>query len=215
MACAEKYKRTVMPQEQHPGKAAPMSRSNGRPQVARQQVGRPTTWWPRAGWGTVRGFGIQDRGNGRVNLSFYFVPDDGSQPELIEIMDTIVSKEIGEYARGIKRGDDFTIKVSAETMAKAARTFQEINQMELSKRKIMFADRTDVDGDAGWTWTPDYTLVPVAPGLLSLSSPAHREVTAANLECPVAQVPEQPRVQHQSAATAATRCVLERPAVTV
>jgi len=171
MACAEKYKRTVMPQEQHPGKAAPMSRSNGRPQVARQQVGRPTTWWPRAGWGTVRGFGIQDRGNGRVNLSFYFVPDDGSQPELIEIMDTIVSKEIGEYARGIKRGDDFTIKVSAETMAKAARTFQEINQMELPKRKIMFADRSDIDGDAGWTWTPGYTLVPAAPGLLSLSSP--------------------------------------------
>jgi hypothetical protein len=76
-------------------------------------------------------------------------------------------REMGEYARGIMRGKCLTIKVSAQGMAEAERIFQRINQMELSECKAMFADRSDVDGDAGWTWTPNYTLVKAAPGLFN------------------------------------------------
>lgn len=132
----------------------------------RTQASKPPEWWPRAGWGTVRGYRIENR-DGRVNLAFYFVPDDGSKPRLVQITDTFPPEELGEYARCIMHGDDdLTIKVSAESVARAERTFQGINQMELSKRKIMFADRSDIDGDCGWAWTSDYTLVKVAPGLL-------------------------------------------------
>lgn len=131
------------------------------------EVGKPPKWWPRAGWGTVRGYRFANRGNGRADIAFYFVPDDGSQPQLMELRNTVPLKEFGEYARGIKQGDSFTIKASAKTMAEVAQTFQRINQMELSKRKIMFADHNDLAGDAGWAWRPDYTLVPVAPGLLN------------------------------------------------
>ena len=75
--------------------------------------------------------------------------------------------EMGEYARGMVRGKGLTIKVSVQGMAKAERIFQELNQMELSKRKAMFANRSDIDGDAGWTWTSNFTLVKAAPGLLN------------------------------------------------
>jgi hypothetical protein len=163
--CAQKYIRTNFPQDySSPAsrRAAPMPRDN-----ATTEVGKPSKWWPRAGWGTVRGYRFAGQGNGRGDLIFYFAPDDGSQPQLIELTDTVPLKEIDEYARGIMQGDNFTIKVSAKSMAEVAQTFQQINQMDLSKRKKLFADRSDIDGDAGWTWTPDYTLVPVAPGLLN------------------------------------------------
>jgi hypothetical protein len=62
-------------------------------------------------------------------------------------------KELGEYARGIMQGDNFTVKVSVESAARAERLFQQINRMELSKRKAMFVDRSDIDGNAGWSWT--------------------------------------------------------------
>jgi hypothetical protein len=133
------------------------------PNNFRTQVSKPPQWWPRAGWGTVRGYRVENW-DGRVDLSFQFVPDDGSEPRLVKITDTVPPEELGEYTRGIMRWDDFTIKVSAEGMAEAEHTFQRINQMELSKRKIMFADRSDIDGDCGWAWTSDYTLVKVAPG---------------------------------------------------
>lgn len=74
---------------------------------------------------------------------------------------------MGDFARCILRGDNLTVKVSAATMADVERTFRKINQMPLDQRQIMFADRSDLDGDAGWTWTSDYTLVKIAPGLVN------------------------------------------------
>jgi hypothetical protein len=76
-------------------------------------------------------------------------------------------RELGEYARGVMQGDNFTVKVSVDSMAQAEANFQRINRMDLFKRKVMFADRSEIDGDAGWSWTSDYTLMKVAPGLLN------------------------------------------------
>jgi hypothetical protein len=108
----------------------------------------------------VRGFG-----RNREGFRFYWVPDDGSQPQLFELPG-VPARELGEYARGIMQGDNFTIKVSADSMARVAETFQKINRMDLPDRRTMFANRSDLDGDAGWAWMPDYTLAVVAPGLL-------------------------------------------------
>ena len=157
--CAAKHLRTISP----PMRPAPLPRGGASVprDNARMNIGTPPHWWPRAGWGTVRGFARNGEG-----FRFYWVPDDGSQPRLFELPG-VPARELGEYARGVMQGNDFSIKVSAESMADVAQTFQQLNQMELSKRKIMFADRTDLDGDAGWTWTPDYRLVPVAPGLVT------------------------------------------------
>jgi hypothetical protein len=163
--CAQKYIRTNFPQAhspQAPRRTAPVPRNN----VA-AEVPKPPKWWPRAGWGTVRGYRIARKGNGRADLRFYFVPDDGSQPRIIELSDVVPLKEMGEYARGIMRGNNFTVKASAETMAQTKQTFQNINRMNLSERKKMFAVDNDLSGDAGWAWTPEYKLVPVAPGLVS------------------------------------------------
>ena len=145
----------------HAGREVPTFQNTAKP-----DIGKSPKWWPRGGWGTVRGYRSENRQNGRVDLSFYFVPDDGSKPRRIELTDTVPRKEIGEYARGIMQGDNFTIRVSVEGMARAESLFKQINEMEFSKRKAMFADRSDIDGDAGWSWTSDYTLVKVAPGLL-------------------------------------------------
>jgi hypothetical protein len=145
----------------HAGSEVPVFRDSAKP-----KVDKPLQWWPRAGWGTVRGYRIENNQGGRVSLSFYFVPDDGSEPRQVVLTNTVPMKELGEYARGIMRGDNFTVKVSVESMARAESLFQQINGMEFSERKAMFADRTDIDGDAGWSWTSDYRLVKVAPGLL-------------------------------------------------
>jgi hypothetical protein len=157
--CAQKYICANFPQTHsptRPRRMAPIPRNN-----ITAEAPKPPQWWPRAGWGTVRRFARNGEG-----FRFYWVPDDGSQPQLFELPG-VPARELGEYARGVMQGDNFTIKVSAKSMAEVAQTFQRINQMDLSKRKVIFADRTDLDGDAGWTWTPDYTLVPVAPGLLN------------------------------------------------
>jgi hypothetical protein len=139
---------------------APVPRSSGV-----TETGRPPTWWPRAGWGTVRGLRAGRRGNGRADLSFYFVPDDSSAPQLIQLADTVAPQELGEYARGIMRDGHFTVKVSAASMAETERLFQTINQMGPPERKHMFASLNGLDGDAGWACMPNYTLVKVAPGL--------------------------------------------------
>jgi hypothetical protein len=128
---------------------------------------QPLNWRPRAGWGTVRGYRIENSQNGRVNLSFYFVPDDDSQPRRVTLTNTAPMSELGEYARGVMQSNNFTVKVSIDGMAQAESIFQRINRMDLSKRKAMFANRSDIDGDAGWSWTSDYTLMKVAPGLLN------------------------------------------------
>jgi hypothetical protein len=108
----------------------------------------------------VRGFA-----RNREGFRFYWVPDDGSQPRLFELPG-VPAREMGEYARGIMQGDNFTIKAPPGLMAEAKKTYQDINRMDLARRKRMFAVDNDLAGDAGWTWTPDYTVVPVAPGLV-------------------------------------------------
>ena len=157
LECAQKYIRTNFPQTHSPAnprRAAPMPRDHAGPQVA-----RPPQWWPRAGWGTVRGFARNGEG-----FRFYWVPDDGSQPRLFELPG-VPARELGEYARGIMQGDNLTIKATPDLMAEAKKTYQEINRMDLARRQRMFAVDNDLAGDAGWAWTPDYTVVPVAPGL--------------------------------------------------
>ena len=133
---------------------------------ATAERGDPPAWRPRAGWGTVRSLRIASRGNGRADLSFYFVPDDGGEPQLVELIDSVPPQELGEYARGVIGDGQLKIKVDAETMAESNRVFSSINQMGHSKRKKMFADDNDFYVDAGWTWTSDYTLVKAAPGLV-------------------------------------------------
>ena len=159
LECAQKYIRTNFSQvhsPQVPRQTASAPRNN-----VTAEAHRPHQWWPRAGWGTVRGFA-----RNREGFRFYWVPDDGSQPQLFELPG-VPARELGEYARGIMQGDNFTIKVTPDIMAEAKKTYQEINRMDLARRQRMLAVDNDLAGDAGWAWTPDYTVVPVAPGLLS------------------------------------------------
>jgi hypothetical protein len=113
----------------------------------------------------VRGYQARWTGNGRADISFYFVPDDGSEPQLFELSGTAPMAELGEYARGYVQDGKFDIKVSPDTMSDAERSFQRLNSMDLPSRKKMFAGGNDIYSDAGWAWTPDYCLVKVAPGL--------------------------------------------------
>lgn len=46
-----------------------------------------------------------------ADIAFHFVPDDGTQPQLIEITDTLILRELGEYARGIKNGSGFIVRI--------------------------------------------------------------------------------------------------------
>jgi hypothetical protein len=146
---------------------APQARSAPR-NNAGPQAAKPPQWSPRAGWGTIRGYQFQSTGNGRANLRFYFVPDDGSQPRLFDLADMAPLDGMGEYARGVMRDGELKIKVDAETMLQAEQTLHgKINLMDLVARKAMFADGNDVYEDAGWAWTPDYKLAKAAPGLLN------------------------------------------------
>jgi hypothetical protein len=107
-------------------------------------------------------------GGNRFNLSFRFVPDDGSKPVLLSPVDVIPPEEISEYARGIMSGNDVRIKVSLAGLVKAEReVFQEINQLPSAQRVEMHSKGLDLYGDCGWAWTSDYFLMKVAPGLLS------------------------------------------------
>lgn len=82
------------------------------------------------------------------------------------IRDMVLFDGIGEYARGVIHGNDVTIKATPEGRAKAEReVFQRVNNLELSDRKAMYAQRSDIDAICGWAWTSDYTLVKMAPGL--------------------------------------------------
>lgn len=115
----------------------------------------------------MRNYRIQDNGHGTAIVSFLLVPDDGSQPQPFELPGSVPVSEMGDFARCILHGDNLTVKVSAATMADVEQTFCKINQIPLAKRRLMFADRSDLDGDVGWTWTSDYTLVKAAPGLIN------------------------------------------------
>lgn len=166
--CAAKYQRSVGTRP-----APPAQQRQPRPQSAvtpfpcgAPKVGKPPQWWPRAGWGTIRNYRIENDGYGKANISFLFVPDDGGQPQPFDYPNTTRIQEMAEYARGHLRGNNLTIKVSADSMARAEQTFRGINEMPPQKRQLMFAERTDLEGDAGWTWTADYTLAKVAPGLI-------------------------------------------------
>ena len=129
--------------------------------------GVPPQWWPRSGWGTVRDYVVAHDQRGGTKAAFKFVPDDGSEAVSIELTDTSLLAVLGEYARGVMCYGNLTIKVPAESMRKAESAFQGINQLERSKRFMMFADRSDIDGDCGWAWTSDYMLVKVAPGVVT------------------------------------------------
>jgi hypothetical protein len=124
-------------------------------------------WQPRPGWGTIRDYRVlSQKPDGKADISFRFVPDDGSEPRLITMRSMTLFEGLGEYARGIAKGNDVTIKVTPESLAKAERNiFQRINGLELSQRMTMYADQSRLAADAGWAWTSDYTLVKVAPGL--------------------------------------------------
>lgn len=163
LECAAKYQRSVNARP----KTRPQQPSPRRVPQPQPQVGKPPQWWPRAGWGTIRNYRSQGSGHGTATVSFLFVPDDGSQPQPFELPGSVPVSEMGDFARCILRGDNLTVKVSAAMMADVEQTFRKINQMPLDQRRIMFADRGDLDGDAGWTWTSDYTLVKIAPGLVN------------------------------------------------
>jgi hypothetical protein len=60
----------------------PVSKNSARPNAS-----QPPQWWPRTGWETVRGYQAENKGNGRADLRFYFVPDDGSEPQFFELAD--------------------------------------------------------------------------------------------------------------------------------
>lgn len=163
--CAAKYSRSVSARPTGAHAAPQRIASPPEPAPAAPRVGKPPQWWPRSGWGTVRNYREDDIGYGRANVSFLFVPDDGERPRPFDLPGVTSVGEMGEFARGYLRGDNLTIKVSARTMAEAERTFQRVNRMPLPERQRMFAERTDLEGDAGWTWAADYTLVEAAPGL--------------------------------------------------
>jgi hypothetical protein len=150
--------------------APPVSRPRGGASAGPQNtpaptVGPPPQWWPRAGWGTVRGYQTRPSVNGGADQRFCFVPDDGSTPQLFEFTNMALMPGMGEYARGFVRDGNITIKVSGKIMWDAQSSFQKINALDLHGRKAMFANGNDIYGDAGWAWTPDYYLVTAAPGL--------------------------------------------------
>ena len=106
------------------------------------------------------------KADGKADVAFRFVFDDGAEPRLMTIRDMVLFEGIGEYARGVIHGNDVTIKAPPESLARFEREiFQRINNLEFSDRKTMYAQRNNIDAICGWAWTSDYTLVKMAPGL--------------------------------------------------
>ncbi len=127
----------------------------------------PRMWYPRPGWGTVRNYQTRPAANGLIDLEAYFVPDDGSQPQYVTMSGVLPEASMGEYARGTFDGETLEIKVGAEVMREAeADTFRKVNSLPLVQRQQLIADLGSLGGDAGWTVTPEWQLVPTAPGLL-------------------------------------------------
>jgi hypothetical protein len=129
----------------------------------------PPPWRPRPGWGTIRDYKAVPNDQGGTDVTFRFVPDDGSDPILISSPDGAIP-EAGECARGIMVSPGhLNIKVAAASMAAEHTIFEQINAMEPAKRAVMYEAGSDVYGDCGWAWTPDYKLVKAAPGLIESS----------------------------------------------
>jgi hypothetical protein len=125
-------------------------------------------WRGRPEWGTVRNYTQSALSNGRFDISFLFIPDDGSEPTPISINVSDPVPELEEFARGIftAASKHFNIRVNADTMKKAESQFESINKMNAEKRKRLFLDTSDIYEDCGWAWTPDYTIIKAAPGLI-------------------------------------------------
>jgi hypothetical protein len=125
-------------------------------------------WRPQPGWGTVRRYVEVPGGNGKIDIAFHFVFDDGSGTRPTVLSDTYPRAELGEYARGIFLGDEVLIKIGADGMAQAEDTFERINRLEPGERALMFMDSSDLHEQCGYAWTPEYKLVKAAPGLSSV-----------------------------------------------
>lgn len=139
----------------------------GGSQAAGLPAEAPPQWQPRPGWGTIRDFEAVPNDHGGTDVRCRFVPDDGSDPVVISSPDGLIP-ELGEYARGILRDSNtFTVKVPPAIMVEVEKDMsREINEMEPTKRALLYAQGNDAFEDCGWTWTPDYKLVKAAPGLI-------------------------------------------------
>lgn len=135
--------------------------------AARLPANAPPQWQPRPGWGTIRDFEAIPNDHGGTDVRCRFVPDDGSEPVVISSPDGLIP-ELGEYARGILRDSNtLTVKVPPAIMVEVEQNIsKEVNEMEPMKRALLYAQGNDVFDDCGWRWTPDYTLVKAATGLI-------------------------------------------------
>lgn len=136
------------------------------PPAPRWPVAPPQLWYPRPGWGTVRNYQTRPAGNGLIDLEAHFVPDDGSQPQYIALQGVAPESSMGEYARGTFDGETLEIKVGTDVMHElGADTSHKVNALPLEQRQALIADLGSLGADAGWTVTPEWQLVPAAPGL--------------------------------------------------
>jgi hypothetical protein len=124
-------------------------------------------WYPRPGWGTVCNYQSRPAANGLIDIEAYFAPDDGGQARYITMHSVRPEPGYGEYARGTFDGESLAIKVGADVMYElGADTSRKLNALPLPQRQEMIAGIGSLGLDAGWTVTPDWYLVPAAPGLL-------------------------------------------------
>jgi len=126
----------------------------------------PPPWQPRPGWGTIRNYVTIANSRGSHDATFHFVPDDGGRPHPMTVRDVDIP-EIGEFARGIinANGDNVMIHVSVKVMREAEDLFHRINGFELDKRSKMYDPQITLAQDCGWTWTSEYKVVKIAPGV--------------------------------------------------
>jgi hypothetical protein len=123
-------------------------------------------WRPLPGWGTVRDYVEIPRPDGKIDIAFRFIFDDGSSPQPVTVSGTSPKPEIAEYARGNMANGEITIKVGVDGMTQAEELFNEINAMEPAKRALMFTNDISLHQDCGYAWTPEYKLVKAAAGLV-------------------------------------------------
>jgi hypothetical protein len=138
------------------------------PQDAKRPSDKASMGWrPRPAWGTVRNYVEVANDEDGTDIAFKFIFDDGSDSMPVILHNAVPIPDIGEFARGIKIGDNrLTIKVSAQAMIRAEETFQRLNAMAAGKRAFMFMDGGDIYQQCGWAWTPEYKLVKAAAGLI-------------------------------------------------
>src|SRR5258708_37759083 len=90
------------------GRSAPMA--TGRP---------PSAWRPRPGWGTIRDYELLCGDQGGARVSCTFIPDDGSEPVIVDSSADKPLPEVGEYARAIMPEGSLTIKVAPDSIRRA------------------------------------------------------------------------------------------------